>query len=46
MVTTVLTSHYAAVRFEARAARGDRKHSLELLDKLDRALGSQSLTQR
>lgn len=40
LATIALANHDAAVRFEARAARGDRRRGLELLDKIDRALGS------
>ena len=35
--TVALAEFDAETRFQARAARGDRKRGLELLDKLDRA---------
>lgn len=37
LATVALANHDARVRFETRAARGDRKRALALLDKLDRA---------
>lgn len=40
--TIALTEFDAETRFRARAARGDRKRGLELLDKLDQAVGRQA----
>ncbi|MCC6212853.1 MAG: toxin-antitoxin system HicB family antitoxin [Burkholderiales bacterium] len=40
--TIALTDFDAETRFRARAARGDRKRGLELLDKLDQAVGRQA----
>ena len=37
LATVALANFDAKVRFETRAARGDPKRALELLDKLDRA---------
>lgn len=37
LATVTLANFDARVRFETRAARGDRKHALALLDKLDNA---------
>ena len=39
LATGALANYDARVRFETRAARGDSKRALELLDKLDRADG-------
>lgn len=40
--TIALTDFDAETRFRARAARGDRKRGLELLDKLDQGVGRQA----
>ena len=37
LATVALANYDAKVRFETRAARGDPKRALALLDKLDRA---------
>ena len=37
LATVALANFDARVRFETRAARGDPKRALSLLDKLDRA---------
>ena len=37
LATVVLANYDARVRFETRAARGDPKRALALLDRLDRA---------
>jgi predicted transcriptional regulator len=37
LATVALANYDARVHFETRAARGDAKHALALLDKLDRA---------
>lgn len=37
LATVALANYDARIRFQARATRGDRTRSLELLDKLDRA---------
>lgn len=37
LATVALANYDARVRFETRAARGDRKQALELLDRLDQA---------